>query len=220
MKTFQILTPEFLPDASYFCQFLKSNTVLIADHFQYKKRSYLTRSSPLKNGQQLTIPVKHTGFKKTIYEKEVAYIESWQRKHLTAIHHNYHLLPFFDDYYQKIEEIYRKHHKYLNHLLFDQIQLFLTILKISCKIKLTSDQGFNKALEESLVKFSKDIGGAIFLYRKEDINNGFISLEKIQNAQIKTQALAEVLSSLPQNTNILEFIFTYGPEAAFILRER
>jgi len=218
MKTFQIVTPEFLPQVSFFSQFLKSNTVVIADHIQYKKRSYLTRSSLLKNKQRLTIPVKHNGIKKAICKKEVAYVENWDRKHLTAIYHNYHVLPFFDDYYYKVEEIYKKHHKYLNQLLFEQIKLSIDILRIQCDVKLASNEGFNAAMEDSLIQFSKNHGKATFLYKEEDIKHGFINLGKIQNAEVSTRALAEFLIPSDDNKNILEFIFAYGPEAAFILR--
>jgi hypothetical protein len=220
MKTFQILIPEFLPAVSFFFPFLNSDIVVIADHIQYKKRSNLTRSSLLKSDQSLTIPVKHNGFKKTIFEKEIAYIENWDRKHLTTIHHNYHMLPFFDDYYYKVEEIYKKHHKYLNQLLFDQIKLFTSILKVQSKTKLASKESFNDALEESLIRFSKNNGEAIFIYNQEDVNHGFIDLEKMKNARVKSKAVRQVSSSSSDNINILEYIFTYGPEAAFMLRQR
>jgi len=219
MSSFQILAPEFLPPVSYFLPFLKSKTILIADHIQYIKRSNLSGSGILKNGLKLIIPVKNTGFKKLIFKKEIAYIENWNRKHLTSLHHLYHNLPYFDDYFFKLEGIYKKHHTYLNNFLFDQLILFLSGLKIGCDLRLSSNEGFSGVLEENLIRFSKDNSLKIFVFKAQDIESGYIDLEKLHQEQIETDALPNYDNSSLKYINILEFLFQNGPEAAFKIRD-
>ena len=216
MSSFQIVAPEFLPPVSYFLPFLKSRIILIADHIQYTKRSNLTGSGSLKNCLRLKIPVKNTGFKKEIAEKEIAYGENWERKHLTSMYHLYHMLTYFDDYFYKLRDIYNKHHIYLNSFLFDQISFFVSSLKINCDLKLTSQQGFGGLLEESLIRFSKENSSKVFIYDIQDVKSGYVNIDKIHDDKVKTQARSNYNDSHLKHINILEFLFKY----TFILVSR
>ena len=218
MNSFHLLAPEFLPPVSYFLPFLKSRTILIADHLQYTKRTNLTRSGSLKNGLKLNIPVKSTGLKKAIFEKEIAYIENWDRKHLTSLYHLYHTLPYFEDYYYNLEDIYKDHPTHLNSFLFDQIDFFIGCLKIKCDLRLTSNEGFKDTLEENLIRFAEKYSQVMFLYNIQDVKAGYINPDKLHDANIETQPLAAFDDSSLKHINILEFLFKNGPEAAFQIR--
>jgi len=217
MSSFQIVVPEFLPSVTYFMPFLKSEIIIIADHIQYQKRSTLTRRN-IRNNLQLTIPVKK-GHTKTIRQKEIAYSENWDRKHLTRLHHIFHMYPFFDEYFVRLEEIYLKGHQFLIDFLYEHLHLFTSLLKINCKIKLASREGFNNSLEDSLIHFAKN-SRADFLYNSNDINNGYINLSKLKQAKVKTNRLSENKGSSFNEINILEFFFENGPETAFLIREQ
>ena len=219
MNSFQILFPQFLPPVAYFLPFLESGVTLIADHIQYKKRSLLTRSENLKNNLSLTIPVKSKGYKQRIHQKEIAYIENWDRKHLTSLYHHYHMLPYFDEYFHKLEQVYNKHHTYLNYFLFDLICLFKTLLRIDSDVLLLSKEQFTGSLENDLIRFSKKNSQAIFLFKTKDVESGFIDLDKLSKAQVITKALPENTNPVYKQTNVLEYLFLYGPEAAFKIRE-
>ena len=216
MSSFQILTPEFLPSVSYFLPFLKSTIILVADHIQYKKRSNLTRSE---HGLKLTIPIKKTGFKTKIAEKKISYTENWQRKHLTRLYHLYHNHPYFDEYFYKLKDIYLKHCSQLSTFLYHHINFFTSSLKIKCDLKLTSQEGFTGPLEENLIIFSKNNSSSIFIYNKKDVQSGYINLKKLHDAKIATQALSDDCDPVLKQINILEFLFRFGPEAAFQIRD-
>jgi WbqC-like protein family len=219
MHSFQIVTPEYLPVVTYFLPFLISDTIIIADHIQYKKKSAFTRASLFKNDIKITIPVKNKGFGQPICEKEIAYIENWDRCHLRSIYHQYHMLPYFDDYYFKLQGLYNKKHKYLNIFLYNQISLFLSDLKINCNLRLSSGENFSGSLEESLIRFSDTNSIKNFVFSEADVLGGFINLDKFYNEKIHTKALPKYNNSSLEKLNILEFLFLYGPEAAFKLRE-
>ena len=219
MNSFQISLPQFLPPFTYFLPFLDSGSVIIADHIQYTKRSLLTRCETLKNNLKLTVPVKNKGYTQRIYQKEITYTENWERKHLTSIYHHYHMLPYFDDYFHKIENIYDKHHACLNYFLLDLIIMFKSLLKIDSTILLASKEKFSDSLENNLIHFSKKNSNAVFLYKEIDVVSGFISLDKLAEARVETKALPAETKAVLKPINILDYLFLYGPEAAFKIRE-
>lgn len=214
---FTIKTPSYLPNVGYFKDLIDCDLFLFADHFQYTKRSVITRSSLLKNGNLLSVPVLHTGHKQSISEKKIVYSETWVKTHLKTLQHTYHSLPYFEEYYSKIESIYLAMENSLAKFLYVYTQFFLKELKIECTIYFTSSLNIFTDLNDTLIKFSKDYN-ADFLFTIEDHKAGWIDINRINNSKIHTIALEDVENEL-LNMNILEFLFENGAEAPFRLRE-
>ncbi len=215
--SFTATIPSYLPDVKYFAQFLNSKYILFADHFQYTKRSSITRSTNLANNVQLVIPVIHNGYKKCISEKQIADIENWSNKHLKTIHHLYNKCPFFEEYFTEIETIYRQKAAPLNLFLFNTTSFFINKLKIKSKLVSTSKLGFNANFENSIIDFAIELNLKKYYYKTEEIS---VSIkDALLKSKIKPIELDKNLNNKFFNVNVLEFLFRFGPEAAFLIRE-
>lgn len=216
MMTFTILTPVYLPEVNYFKYFLDCDIILFADHFQFKKRSNIVRSSTLLNNTRLTIPVKHTGYKQKISEKKIAPVESWNKIHLKTIRHLYHNFPYFEEYYPELIPVYNKPDVMLSGFLLNFIIWLKNKLKIECTVETTSQLDFSSDLHSGLIQFSVR-NKADFYFRQEDVRSGWFSTDTLKKNNVSMIAFREFSDNVLK-MNILEFLFRYGIEAAYKIR--
>jgi len=92
------------PTVAWFLRAAGKPEITVAMGNMFQKQSSHSRyfiGGPNKT-QCLTVPVKHTGSKKTILNTEVSYQEKWQREHIHAIKSAYGKAPFFEFYDYRI----------------------------------------------------------------------------------------------------------------------
>ncbi len=217
--SFTATLPAYLPDASYFIQFLPCRFVLIADHVQFQKRSAITRNSIAPGIPALSVPVQHNGYKKPIYQKEIAFIENWNFKHLKTIHHKFNTAPYFDDYFPEIEQILKNTNNCLTDFLTAFLNFFLKRLKIGSTIVQTSSLNFTGKLEDNLIDFAKSNDLHRYYLLQKDADARQIDTSKLNGAHIETCIFPKLKSPQIAEMNILDFLFQYGPEASFIIRD-
>ncbi len=216
--SFTATIPSYLPDVKYFAQFLESRYVLFADHFQYTKRSSITRSTNLADNVQLVIPVIHNGYQKSISEKQIADIENWSNKHLKTIHHLYNKYPFFEEYFTEIETIYTQAAVPLNLFLFNNTSFFINKLKIKSRLISTTKLEFNANFKNSIIDFAMNLNLKKYYYKTEEIS---ISIkDALLKSKIDPIEWGNNLNNKLFDVNILEFLFRFGPEAAFLIRKK
>ena len=71
-----------------------------------------------------------------------------------------------------------------------------------------------------MIRFSKDNSLKIFGFKVQDIESGYIDIEKLHQAGVETDTLPNYDNSSLKPINILEFLFQFGPEAAFKIGEK
>ncbi len=216
---FTAVLPEYLPNVEYFLSFLPCKTTLIADHVQFRKRSSITRNSILQGFPPLSIPIKHNMVAKAIYLKEINFLENWNRKHLKNIQHSFNKAPYFDDFYPEICLLLEKPDIRLTDFLIRFIVYFLRKLKISTDIIQASDEKIKLNLEEGLIEFARKYNFSQYFYKEQHAEMGWINTEILNAANISTTIYAPVKSEEMAQLNILDFLFQFGPEAPFALRE-
>lgn len=215
--SFMATVPMYLPDVNYFIHFLKSNYLLFVDHIQYTKRSSITRSTNLANKVKLTVPVIHNGYQKSISEKQIAYKENWSNKHLKTIYHLYHKNTFFEEYFTEFEMLYADQSGRLNIFLLSSMQFFLDKLQIKSRLMPTSKIGFDTDFESNIIDFAMSLNLKNYYYKT--LENTLISEKTLLRANIRPIMLIQNQNKNLLGMNILEFLFSFGPEAAFLIRE-
>lgn len=206
--------PAFLPTVAYFNNLLNVSHLLFLDHFQYQKRSPLTKSHNLANKLVLTVPVINNGYKKSLSSKKLLGNEPWRDKHLKSIKHLYHTFPYFDDYFPLLKECYNAKEETFTAFTNTFFKLFKNILKLNIKTEFSSALPALQ-LEELLVHYAHNINANKYLIAH--LESKWINPAKIKKHGIILETYAPKQSDL-LNTNIIHFIFEYGPEAPFLLR--
>ena len=101
----------YLPGMRFFAKVLACDKFILVDHVQFVKKEWQNRNKiKTENGAKwLTVPVLVKGkFDQNINEVEINNQENWQREHWGAIEFNYRKAPYFKDYKDFFEGVYKK----------------------------------------------------------------------------------------------------------------
>ena len=128
MTSVAIMQPTYLPWHGYFALMSVVDIFVLLDDVQFNKRSWQQRNRiKTQNGTSyLTVPVftkdkRDQLISEVLINRDIDFVN----KHLKSIQHNYSKAKYFDFYFRKISEIYRKKHLYLSKLNIDFILLFM-----------------------------------------------------------------------------------------------
>jgi len=209
--SFSAAFPYYLPDSTYFYNISRLDSLLIADHLQYVKRSPVTRSFPF-NGLQLSLPTRHSGSPAPISQRELADMGLWSAKHLASIQHTCHHYPYFEEYFPYLKDIYQNEYIKLIDFLDDLLQLFLRFFHINVEIVFSSALAPSGILEDVLIEFGKSRNDDLF-YLSGDSR---IEAKRLQQKEIQVK----IFPDLPfENESCLKTLFEKGPEAAALFRK-
>ncbi len=209
--SFSAAFPYYLPDCTYFYNISRLDSLLLADHLQYVKRSPVTRSYPF-NGLQLSLPTRHSGSPAPISQRELVDMSLWSAKHLASIQHACHHYPYFEVYFPYLADIYQKDYAKLIDFLGDLLRLFLRFFHINAEIVFSSVLAPSGKLEDVLIEFGKSRNDDIFYLSR----NSRIDAKKLQHQEIR----AKIFPDPPfENESCLKMLFEKGPEAAALFRK-
>jgi hypothetical protein len=105
-----ILEAAIFPSVAWFLKAAGKPEVKVAMGSMFQKQSDHSRyfiGGPNKT-QCLSVPVKHTGHKKSLLKTEVSYLEKWPREHMNAMRSAYGKAPFFEFYDYRIFPVYEE----------------------------------------------------------------------------------------------------------------
>jgi len=144
--------PNYLPYIGFFHKVSLSETFIIVDLVQYVKRGpfgWINRNR-IRTSQGwiwLTVPVKTSGkFYQSIMETEIDNSTDWARKHLKSIERNYQKTPYFNEYFEPLQDIYRKQWGWLAELNEAIIRYIINALGMKVKIIRASQLGLDYKL--------------------------------------------------------------------------
>jgi hypothetical protein len=136
-----LISTAYLPPIEYFSLIQDADEVLVEREENYLKQTYRNRCYIISaNGPHpLSVPVFLGSIHKTpVKEIRIDYSKRWQQVHLRAVIASYSASPFFEFYFEEIENCIMKNHEFLMDLNTELTELILEILGIKKSISCTS----------------------------------------------------------------------------------
>ena len=161
MVTIAIHQPEHHPWLGFVKKMSQTDIFVFFDDVQYNSSGFQNRNYIKTNTGKtlLSVPVL-SKFDSKINEIKIDKTKNWFKKHKKSIMINYSKTDFFEEYKNKIEEIYETEYEYLIELNTKVIKFFLNELKIKTKIIFSSslnlDSNSPKKILEICKKFNAD----------------------------------------------------------------
>jgi hypothetical protein len=137
-----LLSTAYLPPVEYFCLISMADKVSVEREENYLKQTYRNRCYILsaRGAQILSIPVYLGSLHKTrLKDIRIDYSKRWQQVHMRAMTASYNASPYFEFYFDGIENVILKNHEFLIDLNTELTVLILEILKIKKSISYTTD---------------------------------------------------------------------------------
>lgn len=136
-----LVSTAYLPPVTYFSVLSESDEILIEKEENYIKQTYRNRCYILSaNGLQiLSVPVLMGSLHKiAVKDIRIDYSKRWQKVHLRAMIAAYRSSPYFEYYFDRIEQIISSDHKFLLDLNMELILLINNVLKIDILMTYTA----------------------------------------------------------------------------------
>jgi hypothetical protein len=132
-----LFSTAYFPPIEYFSLIKDADNIIIEQEESYIKQTYRNRCRILtSNGiMQLSVPVmKGDLLKVRVKETTIDYSKRWQQVHLRAIISSYGKSPYFQFYFEGLENILLKNHRFLLDLNNDLLGKCLNILMINKRV--------------------------------------------------------------------------------------
>lgn len=185
-KIVSIHQPAYLPWLGYLHKIMISDEFVFFDTTQFEKNSFVNRNkvNTLQGATMLTVPVRL----KNHFNKEIKDIEITNQKefgkHWKTIELNYKKSPYWDEYSEKLKEVYNKEYKYLSDLCFDQLICLLDILKIDTKIIKSSElRKYETRKSELVLDLCRDLNAGVYISGK--FGKDYLDEKSFEEAGIK-----------------------------------
>ncbi len=195
-------TQTFSP-ASVFSLYLSVEEVQIEACENYQKRSLrnkyhiltsqgpLALTIPLKSGKNAQMPIK---------EVSISYEENWPKHHLHTLKSAYGKSPYFEFYFDKIENLFNKNFPNLYDFNLSALNLLIKLLKIPVSVSESSD-------------FIKDTDDTIINIRNKSVNKPFcLEMQEVPYVQVWSKS-----HTFYHELSILDALFCTGPQTIEIL---
>lgn len=166
MITATIHQPEHMSYLGFFHKVSISDVFIILDNVDYEKNYFQNRNRiPTQSGvQYLTVPVSTKNGKK-IREVEISRNEwhTMRRKILSTIFQTYKKAPFFDEYFDSLEEVFNDNDGFLMKLNIDLMYHFFAWLEIYPIIYRASELNATGGKSELLANICKEVGATKYI---------------------------------------------------------
>jgi len=224
MKTISIRQPGYLPYLGFFKKIQSVDEFIFLNDVQYSRGDWDNRNKirTTEGSLWLTVPILNNS-KKLLNEVKIDNSSNWIYKHKSAIKHNYENSPFFDKYWNHIEEILDKSYTKLLELNIALINYFISVLKIKTKIIFSSDLNLDSTGSEKLLDICKNCNAQIYLSGElgtNYLNEKIFEKEGIQVIFEKFihPTYSQKFEEFIPNMSIIDLLFNEGENSIDILK--
>ena len=217
--------PNYLPWIGFFDKLDQVDKFVILDKAHHSKSGFLNRNK-IKTPQgsfTLTVPLKNKGV--PINELQIADNSNWQASHWKTIEAFYKKCPFWNNYKEGFEQLYKRKWKKLASLNIALIEHINALLTITTETLLESDfqTDFGSGNSRN-VNITSHLNGDVYLSGTgarvyNDINefnaHNITLVYQDFNHPKYPQRWGEFLSNL----SIVDMLFNCGPETIEIIRK-
>jgi WbqC-like protein family len=221
-KRVAIVQSCYIPWKGYFDLINLVDEFILYDDRQYTRRDWRNRNriKTPQGTQWLTIPVEVKGrYEQRIDETRIS-DPDWAELHWKTLMHNYAAAPFFDDYRDRLEGLYRRADDPLlsavNRLFLDELS---AILGIETRLAWSTDYAAEGAKTERLVSLCRAAGATHYLSgpsAREYMDEGLFSEAGIELEYMDYAGYPEYPQLHPpfdHAVTILDLILNTGPDA-------
>jgi hypothetical protein len=192
-----LISTAYFPPAEYFSLIKNAVNVLIEQEENYIKQTYRNRCKILasKGVLMLSVPVmKGSLLKAPIKDVTIDYTKRWQQVHIRAMTSSYGRSSYFQFYFEQVEKILLKNHKFLLDLNDELLHKCLEILR------------FNKVVPHTCSFKPASFTDQDFRY----------SISPKKNPDYNCRPYIQVFSQngFVPGLSILDLIFNMGPESS------
>jgi hypothetical protein len=153
-KTIAVVQSNYIPWKGYFDLINCSDEFILLDDVQYTRRDWRNRNRiKTRNGVQwLTIPVEVSGrYQQKIKDTKVAH-QQWRQTHWTTVQHSYAHAPYFAQYRDCFEALYRDgREEFLSEINFKFLAGICSLLNISTTLSWSMDYPHREGRTERLL---------------------------------------------------------------------
>jgi hypothetical protein len=221
-KKLALVQSNYIPWKGYFDLINLVDEFVLFDDVQYTRRDWRNRNRiKTSNGTKwLTIPVEVKGKYFQKINETVISDPDWNRLHWKTITHSYSKAPFFQQYRERLEDLYRgATDKYLSRINHRFIVAICEILGITTKISWSMDFNLVGDKTERLVYLCKQASATKYISgpaAKAYLNENLFAGEGIAVAYIDYSGYPEYQQLYPPfdpRVSIIDLILNEGPDA-------
>ncbi len=219
-----ISQPAYLPWAGYFDRILKSDLHIVLDHVQYESNSKsVTNRNKVRTPQGwtwLTVPVQTKGLhgQMTIDQLKIAEDKKWPKKHWETIRHNYRRAPFYEEYANYLEEVYKKEWTRLAPLMRETNDFFRNSLDIVTEIKYSTEMNTEGKKSDLILNLCKAVHATKYI--SGPFGRDYLELDRFKDAGIEVlfhdyqlQEYKQLHPGFEPYMSIVDILMAKGPEA-------
>lgn len=199
MNSHPHLTTAFFPPIAYFFELYKNRKVTLCHGEIFPKQTFRNRCVILNaNGlQNLTVPVeKDAGHLTLVRDIKISYAEDWRKIHLRSIESAYRRTPYYEYYFEDIENILNTDFVYLKDLNESIIRYLISKIGLSVELEISDVSEPNKTQMSLVDPKSKE------LFKTANYIQTFSDRFGFQN-----------------NLSVLDLLLNEGPNSISILME-
>jgi len=215
----------YIPWKGYFDLINMADEFILADDAKYTKRDWRNRNRIVTpNGVRwLTLPVAHEHVEpfRRICETRVG-DRLWARKHWAVLAHNYRRAPYFEQYRDQFQDVYRElaAEEFLSWINFRLIVLVCEILGIKTKISWSMQFPWVPGKNERIIEICRAVGATEYI--SGPAAKTYIEEEKLAAAGIRLTYIdysgypeyRQLHVPFEHAVSIIDLIFNTGPDAS------
>jgi hypothetical protein len=199
-----LVEAQYLPTLAYFASLSSASEIIVEKFEHYEKQTYRSRTviNTVDGKVSLTVPVEGPHTKRVITEIRIDYSQKWLNHHLRTIQSGYGKAPYFEYYFDDVNAILLKRHRFLYDLNLELLTMCLKWL------------GFEKPLKESKL-YEKTPGAPVLDLRSRINPKKPEHLELLYRPVEYKQVFG---NKFVDNLSLIDLIFCEGPGAREIIQ--
>lgn len=199
-----LIEPHYLGSLEYYTLLLTHDELVLEVNAHFTKQTYKNRCYFLTASGEipLTVPVKY-GNRTSFKDVRIDHQQSWLRDHWGAFYSTYGKAPFFDFFYEEMQWVWQKKHRFLLDLDVDFLTLCLKLLQYDIAISFTD-------------KYEKNPLTHIYDAREQIVPKKSF---KKRNLYIPFPYLQVFGSNFAANLSIVDLLMCEGTRSSEVLRK-
>ncbi len=219
--------PVYLPWLGLFHKIANADVFVSFNQVQYLPKDWNNRNRiKTPNGPiWLSVPVRRKGYRDfPIRELEINNELPWKRKHWRSLHSNYKSAPYFKQYADYFDSVYRQEWRTLVELNEYMLRWFLDILGIQVEFHVASDYSFQGKKSALVLDMCLQMGARHHIFGAQGRNYAEVQAFEANDVKVAFQnflhpVYPQLHGEFVSHLSIVDLLFNCGPRSLEILMQ-